>query len=337
MRILFDPSVPDAPGASSTPSVPDANVPAPVSSASAPADANTPDNTKPFDEQAAAATAKRFDKEPVVPAAPSAAEPAPTKPALPGDVQNPNKTEELRSSGEFEDLPFHKHERFQQVVKERKEFKESLERIRPQVERLGVIDDFCNRNRINPEQYKDALEIQALINSNPAKAWERLQPVIEHLQKYQGMSLSTDLQEAVDAGKLPLEYAQRLAAAEQQKKFVEQSTAQQNLHSQQQVLFNTLSSWEKQTFQTDPDYARKQQMVIDRFVALSASKPWQTPDQALGLVNQAYTDVNSTIQGFVPKPPPIKNLSSTALPSASVEPKTWDDVEKTLVAKYASR
>ena len=77
-------------------------------------------------------------------------------------------------------------------------------------------------------------------------------------------------------------------------------------------------------------------MVIDRFVSLSAKEPWQTPDQALALVKRAYEDVNNTIGGFIPKPLPTKVLTSNGAASAmSAEPKSWDDVEETLVAKYA--
>src|SRR5438445_12906573 len=221
MKILFDPDATGqaaggGTGASSTPA--DANPPEGASSTPA-IDAN-----KDFADLAVAALEKEHPSTLETPPASSAGKDGQSAQAD-GDVGKTNKTPEgeqtppaaqqaTPAKGEFEDLPFHKHERFVAIVKERNDFKSVVEKAKPQLERLDGLDSFCNQNGITAQQFQNVMEITALINTNPTEALKRLQPTLEHLQKHEGQVLPPELQAEVDSGKLPLEYAQRIAKAE---------------------------------------------------------------------------------------------------------------------------
>lgn len=268
----------------------------------------------------------------------------------PGEVRNANNTPDLEAQkgdekkdekksdpDDYSDLPFHQHERFKEVVQQRKELKESLAKAEPHIQQAKVIQQFMTDNGITPEQFKNVMEIQALLNSNPLEAKKRLQPVLEYLSKFEGIALPADLQQEVDSGTLSLERARQIVSLQTQKSFVEERSQQSQVQQRNNALFNTLNMWETQMQRNDPDYTRKQQMVVDRFVALSASQPWQTPDQIVALANKAYQDVNQWISGWVPKPKTTRNLSSNGASTAvDDEPKSWDQVEAHMVKKFAT-
>lgn len=293
------------------------------------ADANKGD----FADQAIAAMVEKAkEKSPSESSPEKTAETQEEKPA--GEISNPNPTE---AKGEFDDLPFHKHERFQQLVKERGEYKKQIEDQKESLDWLSNHDKFCQSHGITGEQFKNLMEIQALINTNPTEAHKRIQPLVEYLGQFTGSKLPEDLQKKVESGTIDMESAQELAAARQRSKFAEQRQQHTAITSRNQVLANTLSSWETQIQTRDPDFARKQQFVVDRFVALSARSPWQTPEQIYALAEQAYKDVNEMIGGFIPKPKPTSKTLSTNGKSGGQpeEPKNWDDVPEYIAAKYS--
>lgn len=239
---------------------------------------------------------------------------------------------------DFTSLPFHKHERFQALVKEKNELKTSVEAAKPSIERLTAIDAFCAQNRISFDQFKQALEIQALINTSPEAALDRLQPLISQLQEFKGQVLPEDLKKEVDDGSLPLARAQEIAKLRKQTQFKEQQSQQTARDTQSERLMTALSSFEDSVRRTDPDYENKKQLVLDRFVALSAREPWQTPEQAVSLAKRAYTEVTAKLSAFVPKPKPTKNPPVNGH-SAAAKPQftTWDQADEFAASVLSSR
>lgn len=340
--ILLDPDAND--GGNSSP-LPDANQ---GSTASTPrqqdgdSSPSSNDAKKDFAELAIDAVTKKSDDS-------SASTPAPkdeqtsTAPSK-GDVSNSNQTanteaqkveKETKGAEDFSDLPFHKHERFQEIVKQRKDAQDSLAAAQPYLQKAKVIDDFMAANGITPQQFKDIMEIQALLNSNPMEAKKRLQPVLEYLGKFEGMELPQDLQAEVDAGTLSLERARQIVSLTTQKSFVEERSQRTAQQQRNDSLFNTMNMWEGQVMKNDPDYPRKQRAVVDRFMALGAMQ-CTTAEQAVALANQAYQEVNNWLGAWVPKPAPTKNLSTNGASTAvDDEPKNWNEVENHLVKKFS--
>ncbi len=329
----------------------DANQSAPADAAPSPADAIPPAAPSPAPDANQAEPVKDFaelaieafnaQRKPSAPSTELPTDPA-AAPAGEGDIRLSNKTAEEPPQAavvtvppvetpkieDFSNLPFHKHERFQALVKERAEFKAANDAARPQIERLTAIDQFMAQNRISVDQFKQALEIQALINTAPETALERLEPLYKHLQEFKGQVLPTDLKDEVDAGTLPLARAQEIAKLRKQTQFKEQVSQQTARDSNAERLMTALSSWEDTARRTDPDYERKKNFVLNRFVALSAQQPWQTAEQAVGLAKRAYDEVNTELGTFVPKPkatknPPVNGHSAAAKPAFT----SWDQAD----------
>lgn len=252
-----------------------------------------------------------------------------------GEIRKSNPTEEPKTQDEYGHLPFHEHKDFRKLIAERKQLREYEATAKPQLERLKIIDDWCAQNNITPEQVRNWMEIAALYNTNPVEAAKRLQPLTEQLGKYQGTVLPSDLQAAVESGEIKLEYAQRVARAEQQRQFDAQLAQQREAQTRTSTLATALNQWESNMMTKDLEYSKKQSLVNARFVALSAQKPWQTPEQAVALAQQAYDEVTSTISGFIPKPKSTKVLESNGSTVALQPEVTWDKVEDHLVAQHA--
>jgi hypothetical protein len=332
---------------------PDAAAPSPAVDAkpNTPPEAPSPSvdakpTEKPWDEQAADATIQKHPSIPTPPpveAKPDSSLATPpgqeAAPAASGDVSKSNKTPDPKTvDGEsFAHLPFHEHQDFKKLVAERKELRETVANVRPLAERQQVLDTYCQANGITSQQFRDVMEITALINTNPAEARRRLKPTLDYLDKFEGTALPPDLQQQVEAGTVPLEIARRLAAAEQQKTFVQQRSQASQDAARQQMVTQTLTQWEQQMMVTDPDYARKQDFVNNTFVALSAMEPWQTPDQALALAKKAYDQVNKRLGVFIPRAPVTKVLESngSAVSRQVEEPITWEGVDAAMVRKFA--
>ena len=103
------------------------------------------------------------------------------------------------------------YERFAEVNSNLKNVKQELESFKPMVENYRQIDNFCRQYQITPEQFKNVMEVQALLNTNPEAALAKLTPIVDQLKTFSGDVLPTDLQKAVDDGDLSLKYAKEVA------------------------------------------------------------------------------------------------------------------------------
>ena len=108
------------------------------------------------------------------------------------------------------------------------------------------------------------MEVQALLNTNPAEALKRLLPIVQELQGFTGDRLPADLQKEVDAGDMKFERAKELAQLRAQNKFgqVNAQRTQQQLEAQQLAevkrQYSTASGeWERTKRATDPNYQPK--------------------------------------------------------------------------------
>lgn len=248
----------------------------------------------------------------------------------------PEKAKAQVNLDDFSDVPFNKHERFQQLLKDRNEQREALAKIKPVVERHETVEKYCRTNNITPDMYSQMLQIGAAFVNDPQKAIEMLKPINEQLGRFKGEVLPDDLRQQVDAGTLTLEMAQRVARAENQQKFVQQRAQQNQALNEQQQVQSALTNWDQNVKRSDPDYSRKEQLVIDRFIALSAGKQLD-PTVAVQLAQQAYNDVTKSIQGFIPAPATTKILTSSST-RTDMTPNTkdlkWEDAEEVMVQQY---
>ena len=222
------------------------------------------------------------------------------------DEEKEEKVEELP---EGKPVPY---DRFQEVNREKTELRQQIEQYKPALENYDNIRKFCHQNQITPDQYEKALQVQALLNTNPEEALKHLLPIVESLQGFVGNKLPEDLQKEVDAGDLKVERAREIAKLRAQTTFKEnlskqREETQQKMAEQQAISATTKAAgdWERQRRATDPDYKPKAneaapdglwEDVHDKFSALLHQQdaqgnyvnPVHSPQQMVALQERAY-------------------------------------------------
>ncbi len=209
------------------------------------------------------------------------------------------------------ELPFHKHARFQEIIKERATFKAKADELSPYAERAKAIDTYCQKHGITGEEFNSALEITALLRVNPAEGLKSLRTYVDTLEVSMGNKLPADLQKDVDDGSLSLERAKELTQARIKSQGLEHTsrrTEAQVVQERQASIASAVNSWDSQKRTTDTAYDKKYPFIEKTFIALCTMNPPRTPQEAVSLAEKAYAEVNTNLGSFVPKPPVKKVL-----------------------------
>lgn len=269
------------------------------------------------------------------------------------DVQqqdvDPNAKPESEPEDEGEDRgePFGKHPRWKKMVEARNQYREQanavsqeLESLRPQAADMGHITKFMQDSSLSAEDVKDGFLVMALMKSDPAKARERLQEYIGSLDEFLGHKLPADLQQEVDDGLISPERAaqfvrQRNEAAKTQAQLAatQQHQVQQQVEQQtaqaRQAQASAVSQWEASTKQRDPDYALKQEWVVDQLKLLRTQYQVNTPEQAVQLAKMAYDAVNARLKKTIPARPEVRpsiaSAHTAANPAGKPEPRSFEE------------
>lgn len=263
------------------------------------------------------------------------------------------KADQPKVDDEGKEVPsFADHPRWKEVYADRKRLlgvEKEYSTVKPLVEQHRSIVEYCQRNEISPEQFREALEIAALRNTNPAEAVKRLKPVMEQLGQFDGSSLPADLEEKVASGKMELEDAQEMAKLRAQRehgsKTVEKTREQMMRDQAQRVQaanLQALSAWEDATTKTDPDFQPKSketdvdglyEMVVNTFRGMAAQTPPQSPQEVVALVDKAYKSVK---QVFTTRLTPKQKLRGTPgnLGSVKSAPKEPENLEEAVWQKF---
>ncbi|CAK7259103.1 MULTISPECIES: hypothetical protein [unclassified Shinella] len=242
-----------------------------------------------------------------------------TDPASPAEGEQGSEAAASADDDEFADVPFNRHPRFKQVVKERREFKEKLtamerevEPLRQDAERYQNVVGFLDDAGLSSEEAADMLTIGGLMKTDPVEAWKRMKPTIQNLLIAAGEVLPDDLQQRVSTGELSKEAAIEIARAkasvasvQRQQSFREQReqrTSQQNsVRSMQQAA----SDWETDRVRKDPNFAAKLPDIQREVVYLQRTEG--VPTTAEGVKDQlakAYKTVNDRFKPAQPAPQP---------------------------------
>jgi hypothetical protein len=237
-------------------------------------------------------------------------------------------------------LPFHKHPRFQQVIKERSAYKQELDTVKPDAEEWRAVRTFMDTNALSPQEVAEGFQIMAAMKSDPIRAREMLSAYWNQLETFAGNVLPNDLKQKVDEGEVDEAVAAELARKRNEADFLRrqqdayaQHQAQQVMAQQQattqSVLRNVVTDWENGIKTRDADYSVKAPFLMDKVKAAMAIRPPQTPDEAVALVENAYREVNETLRRFVPQRGQATTLKSE-ISSATVkpEPKSLRDAIK---------
>ena len=196
----------------------------------------------------------------------------------------------------YTDAPFHKHPRFQQLLRERNGFKEDAGRYRN-------VQSFLDQNRLDANEAADALTIAGLAKTDPAKCWELLRPFAEKVIFAAGVAVPPDLQAEVDKGVLSPEVALRIAKtrsealqAQGQLSYERQAQQRTQVQQQAQALSSTAEDWASDRQRKDPNFESKMEALQMRVLWLQRNegRP-NTPEGVKAQLDKAYKAVNETL------------------------------------------
>lgn len=333
----------------------DANTPAGSSPATGATGASpTPDDKKTLAQVVAETAAAHAKSQPDPSPEPGEGQPNvtegdPHETDVPSEQAN-EPTEETPSETpveeDFSSLPFNKHPRFQQVIKERNEYKQKaqeVEELRPFAEMGQTLNRYCQENAISEQDLEEALHFAALAKRDPKSFRSKIQELVDGIDFAEGSRLPSDLQAEVDAGTLNEERAKELAQLRERHKIgqqttqrVQQSAVQQNV----QAMSTTLNNWENSQRTNDPDYMLRRDALKDRMHTLWVEHNPRTPREVILLAEQANREVIARYAKLKPKArataPALKSNGSPTNQGEELKLDSLKDLGK-LVNNIASR
>ena len=225
-------------------------------------------------------------------------------------------------------------DRFKEVITERNTARDQIKKMQVVVDDWRNLDSFCKANAITPDQFKNVVEMQALLNTDPAKALERLRPIVNELEGFVGNRLPEDLQKAVDEGEMSLKWAREVAKTRAQSRFGESKLKhdRQRIEGERQAelqsrIKTSVVSWETAKRESDPDYKPKANAsdpdgkweFVQKYIHASATEtdangafvnPITDEQTMTALMERAYKAVSSSSFTRVKKPATPRNLRS---------------------------
>ena len=201
---------------------------------------------------------------------------------------------------EFSDVPFHKHPRFQQLVRERNELRGDSTEYRK-------ITSFMERSGLSADEAANGLNIMALAKLDPVAAWKELKPFVQSVLIAAGEVLPDDLDKRVKAGELTVDVAKemsRLRAGEKSRSFREQFQQERGVQQKQvelgRALKDTAATWEADRKLKDPNFNAKLPRIQEKIAFLHATEGMPTTVEGVkDQLKRVYEAVNKELAPVV--------------------------------------
>jgi len=240
------------------------------------------------------------------------------------------------SAEDFSKLPFNKHPRFRELVKEKNTYKAQMAEYESDARQFREIQGFMQANGLTADEVANQLDMLAKIKAgDPTKAYEILKGKLDELELAVGKRLPPELEEKVDQGYIDRETAQEVFQRQMEAER-RATTAQSQLdrlsqndqRAQVQSIANTVSAWEQAIKSTDPDFDLKAELVKDRVRAhVSMNGVPRNADEALKVSKDAYESVTQLLLRARGDRAPMRTaVGGKTNGSASPEPKSLLDV-----------
>lgn len=242
-----------------------------------------------------------------------------------GDDTGDDDSKQETDDETFSDVPFHKHPRFQQLLRQRNEFKDDAVRYRN-------VQDFLDRQGLPAEEAAELLTIGGLMKTNPQEAWKRMKPAIQNLLIAAGEVLPDDLRERVQRGELTPESAAEISryrakdqSAERQRTFEQQRQEQERQANARTEVQNAVARWEQDRRAKDPNFDAKFDAILEKVVFLQRQEG--VPDTQAGALEQlnwAYKAVALVQPAQRPRARPTNSSGQVAGNQTPSEPSVLD-------------
>jgi hypothetical protein len=257
----------------------------------------------------------------------------------PPEEQSLEPAEEQTESEKEEDyskLPFNKHPRFRELVKEKNTYKAQMAEYEADAKQYRDIQSFMQSNGLTADEVANTLGMLAKMKTgDPAEAYELMRERMEQLALAAGKKLPQDLEERVEQGFVDRDTAQQLyqkqVQAERQAALAQgqlERRTQEEARTQVVSMANAVQAWEQATKATDPDFEIKVDLVKDRVRAYVAANGMpKSPEEAVKVSKDAYESVTQVLrraQGV--KQPMRPAVGGKVNGSAAPEPRNLLDV-----------
>ena len=213
-----------------------------------------------------------------------------------GDEDEEPETEETASEEQddedYSDVPFHKHPRFQQLLRKAKTHEDDARRYRD-------VEAFLDQNGLAAEEAAELLMVGGLMKTNPTEAWARIKPHVQRLLVAAGEVLPDDLRQRVANNELSQQAALEMSRLRAQRSsddavrtFEQQRQERVRQQEASQTLMSAAESWERDRRAKDPNFEAKYEPLMDRVYALQRREG--VPKTAEGVrdqLNRAYRSV----------------------------------------------
>lgn len=247
----------------------------------------------------------------------------------------------LIDQDEWNRIPGKTRKRIEQFRTAIKETRAELERSQPAAKAYEGIAQYCTANKVTPDNFRYVLGLVAAIQSDPARAWTSLQPIIAHLRQQVGEELPADLAARVEKGELSTDAARELVRsngeAERSRRALadrhaadetarRETDAQAKAEEQHGQVMKHLGVWEAQWKSSDADYPKKMPHVWKRMQpelrALMASGKPATPEVVAELAARARADVEDLMRESAPAARQVTTVTGGTSSKARPAPTT---------------
>lgn len=213
-----------------------------------------------------------------------------------GEVADPKAAQVAKEpdNENFSDVPFHKHPRFQELLKREKTNREDAGRYRN-------VEGFLRQHNVPAQEASDALMFAGLRRTDPVKAWEMVKPIIQQLLVDAGEVLPQELRDRVARGELSEEAAGELAKERGLRTSVErkqQITETQAETTRREAFVNGLrteaNTWEAERTAKDPNFAAKKPLIMKELAWIHTTEgKADSPAKVREQLERAYKAVGS--------------------------------------------
>lgn len=248
------------------------------------------------------------------------------------------KTEEEKVEADQGPVPY---KRFAEINEAKNQFEQKFKEVEPMVEAYRSWVNYFQQNNITEEEHNFWMTVAAQYKNSPEEALKALQPKYAELQSFKGEVLSPELTKAVENGEMSLEWAKKLAQAENRQKHIEKQTIQQQKQAQEQQsqrfmqeVQTSFANWTQQKLASDVGFKPKSDSNAKdgryEFVLHKIGSEWQragvkTPKDLIAFAEKCYNDVKGAFENGQPKRNGVNVRSNQSSSQGVGEPKSLDE------------
>ena len=238
-----------------------------------------------------------------------------------------------QDDADYTDVPFHKHPRFQHLLREKKAFEVDAVRYRN-------VETFLSNSNLEAAEAADGLEIMGLAKTDPVAAWQRIKPWVQKVLEAAGEIIPADLQQRVQDGELTREAAAEVSRArasvnsvQLQRQVQEQQATRRQQEEAATALTTAAGEWEAERRRRDPSFEAKVPTLQREIAYLHATEGRPTtPDGVRDQCQRAYKAVNSSLTAAAPaapqaqRRPAVRPVTGGQVVGTAETPKTTLDI-----------